>query len=217
MDVAGILSELSDHGFADTSDARKMSKLNQAYHQVNSLRPWPYLAKELVLTFNGASSAPTNLPTDFKAVLSVTHPTNGKVSHQRLDQLRRVYSDLTQVGDAMYFYFVGLNLRAYPRPNNGATLTLDYIHKPVDLLVSDAEAAIKIPSQYHQVLVDGTLYKLYAMEDDPELAAFFRQEYIDRIREMDGDLWQQQYSDPNQINVIDPADFDYSSSDINFY
>jgi len=64
MDVSEIIDDLEDHGFEDTSEARKLAALNDTLWDVTGREPWPFLEKSVALSFNGSSSTPTNLPSD---------------------------------------------------------------------------------------------------------------------------------------------------------
>lgn len=217
MDAAAIIAELDDHGFADTSSTRKVAFINATYWRVSGLKPWPFLEKTLALNFDGASPTPTNMPTDFKAVQSVWG-TDGPIHWERLDALRRRYgTDMTTVGQPIYFYFLGNVLRFYPIPPAGTgTLQLDYIHRPAALTSGSSESAIVLPLQYHRLLVTGTLVKLYSMEDDPENAALFAGEFKELLGEMYADMWQRQFDRPDRIFITDPEEYDYDASTI-FY
>jgi hypothetical protein len=211
MTVDEILAELDDHGFVDTSTLRKLSKLNQVYRSVCARMNWPFLQASATLNFSG-SATPTNMPTDVKVVRGLTVPSTGYgLSHRRLDSIRS--RDLTLTGDPIHFYFNGNQLSVYPVPSSGSTLTLDYTKRPAVLASGGSEASILIPSSHHGLLVDGTLYKLYIMEDDPELASFFRDEFRDRLVELHGEL-QTQTVTPDAIHMTDPEDYDYYNTEL---
>jgi len=95
----------------------------------------------------------------------------------------------------------------WPIPGATQTVTMKYIHWPAELVAVDVEAAIILPSRYHRrVLVNGTVYKLYLMEDDPELAREFKNLYEEAIERMRSDLWKRQYDQPDYVHVLD---YDY--------
>jgi hypothetical protein len=213
MDVPAIIAELDDHGFADTSSTRKVAQLNATYWRICGMKPWPFLEKNVALDFDGTNAFPSNLPTDFKAVKSLWN-TDGPIHFARLDTLRRAYgSDMTTVGAPVYFYFLGTQLRFYPVPPAGtATVQMDYIHRPAALTSVTTEPNIIIPFQYHRLLVTGTLVKLYSMEDDPENASVFAQEFKELMSEMYADMWQLQFDRSDQIFITDPEEYDYDAT-----
>jgi hypothetical protein len=212
MTVNEILSELDDHGFVDTATPRKLSKLNQVYKSVSARKAWPFLETALNLTFNGSSPIPTNAPSDIRTVTGVHRAAESAgISHRRLSDIR--VKDETLVGDPIHFYFIGSTLNFWPVPPSGTTLTLDYIKRPVNLADGGSEASILIPTSYHGLLVDGTLYKLYIMEDDPELATFFKGEFNERLGELYTEFEKQTVT-PDVIAMVDPEDYDYYNTGI---
>jgi hypothetical protein len=207
MTVDEILEELDDHGFVDTSTGRKLSKLNQLYLAVCARKAWPFLETSIQLTFDGTDPEATNSPTDIRTVSGVHLVAESPgLSHRRLADIR--YKDETLVGDPIHFYFVGNSLRFWPIPPNGYTGTLDYIKRPAELVSGGSEASIAIPAAYHGMLVDGSLYKLYIMEDDPELAVFFRDEFRERLVELYTEF-ERQIVTPDVVQMVDPEDYDY--------
>jgi hypothetical protein len=203
MDVADILSELNDHGFEDTASSRKVSILNDTVADVCSREPWPFLEKEITLTFNGSSAVPTNWPSDFSKEVGVNSPAGYKLTWERWDALRERYAtDLAATGAPRHFYFVKNQLKAYPIPASTDTLNMEYICWHPELSETSVEADILIPARHHRVLVVGTLTKLYAMEDDPELSQLFQGMYQERLRMMREDLMRVQYA-PDSILVFD--------------
>lgn len=210
--VADIISELDDHGFSDTPTARKVGVLNDTIADVCSREPWPFLEKETDLTFTGSSAAPSNLPSDFSKVLGLQDNSLGNsLAFERWEVIRKKFG--TQVtasglGDAEYYYFVKGQPRIYPVPGAATTLHLEYVAFHPTLVQSDIESAFLIPPRHHRVLVLGSLYKLYSLEDDPELAQVFEQEYEHRISIMREDLIRVQYDSPDHIYVTDMDYYD---------
>lgn len=210
--VADIISELDDHGFADTATARKVGIINDTVADICSREPWPFLEKEIDLTFNGSSAAPTNLPSDFSKVLGIQDTNLGNsIAFERWEVIRKKFGSqvtATNLGDPIYYYFVKAQPRIYPTPGATASLHLEYVCFHPTLAQSDVEAAILIPPRHHRAIVLGSLYKLYSLEDDPELAQVFEQEYEHRISIMREDLIRVQYDSPDHIYVTDMDYFD---------
>ena len=212
MTPADILSELDDHGFADTSTTRKMSVLNDTIADVCSREPWPFLEKEITLTFDGTNAYPSNLPTDFSKVLGIQDLLLGRpIRFERWEVIRKKFgSNVTQqnLGDAMYYYFVKGQPRIYPTPAASSSMQLEYVCWHPTIQQSDPETAILLPPRHHRVLTLGSLYKLYSLEDDPELASAFEAEYEHRISIMREDLIRVQYDSPDHIYMSDIDYFD---------
>lgn len=212
MDVAAILADLDDHGFADTSTTRKLAVLNETYQDMNSREPWRYLEKVALLDFDGSSPTPSDMPADFVAALGLSNASTGQaLSHVRIDLVNRVLaSRLTQTGVPSIYYFEGGVLKVWKVPAAGSNvLRMPYIHTPADLVEGGAENTILLPKRFHRgILVNGALYKLYLMEDDPELSAQFERLYEKAIDRARNSLHIVQYDEPDYVDV-DPEDLYY--------
>ena len=92
-----------------------------------------------------------------------------------------------------------------------AVLRMRYIKKHVALLQTDVEATILIPKEHHEVLLLGTLVKLYDLEDDTDLSVRFQQLYENKYQDMRGAMWMQQYDRPDHIVAV------YENYDDDFY
>lgn len=211
---ADIIAELDDHGFADTNSTRKMGVLNDTIADVCSREPWPFLEKEATLTFDGISPSPTNVPADLSKVLGMQDGSLGvPIVWERWEIIKKKFSSqitTTGLGNPEYYYFVKGSPRIYPIPAATETVSLEYICFPTPILESDPESAILLPPRHHRVLTLGSLYKLYALEDDAELGQVFENEYEKRINMMREDLIRVQYDTSDRIFVVDPDDYDSS-------
>lgn len=195
MDVADMFSDIDDHGFDDTSDERKLAVLNDVYHDVCSREPWPFL--EILTTapeLTGNVVGPETDGPGIRAVLFLRERTQ-ELQPMRLDDFMRIYGGrIDQTGKPYLYYFVGDELRIYPTPSSAPVLLLAYIRREEDLAVDSETEDILLPSEFHRnVLVNGALYKLYALEDDAELASGFQRYYEEGIQRMREALWKKQY------------------------
>lgn len=210
MDVTDMLSELNDSGFTDSTNTRKVSMLNDALWDAAARQPWPFLETSLVLTFNGSSPVPTNMPADFRAALGMvdTSNQNAKLEYSRYDDLDSSGVDFTTTGTAQVYYIFGGQINVWPIPGASATVRLRYIRKPAAMTESTVEADIDWPVEHHRVIVLGGLYKLYDLEDDPELATRFQGHFENRINQMIGEVFQQQYDRQEVIGIDTWFDID---------
>lgn len=213
MTGADMLSELDDHGFSDTTTTRKLVELNDALHDVCSREPWPFLEKTLQLSFDGTSGLASNFPSDFRQMLTVTDPSTGStINAERADVIRkRNASQLTYSAAPTWFYEEAGKVKVFPIPSSGYKLDSLYlcVHPTID--GSTLESGILIPARHSRVVVVGALYKLYALEDDPENSQLFKSEFEDRILKMREDLVRTQYDRPDRIWVVDEDDWDMYS------
>lgn len=192
--------ELGDHGFSDEPTERLDSIINDAYQDVCSREPWPFLESQVSLSILSGNDTPV-LPDDFRSALTLTIDSMGVVIRpRRSDEIQKlVVGAATQPGLPYTYYFVGGDLRLWPIPDQNYTATLTYLQYPADL-VADSDTPI-LPARHNRVIVLGALVDLYRLEDDPELAAVFEQQFEKRIGTMRNDLWMRQYDEPDTIDA----------------
>lgn len=208
MNVSDIISELNDHGFEDTSDTRKLALINDTLWDINSRNPWAFLRKETTVNFVQGSDSVT-LPSDFRAVDSLVIPQMGVIVPEALEGIRKTYQLDGRTGMPTYYYFSAPGvMRLYPTPDMNYTATLNYYALQNAVGSSDLESAILLPPRHHRAISLGVLARLYAMEDDTELAMMFDQQYETRIAMMTEDVSMQQFDRPQKVvDVHDDYEF----------
>lgn len=208
-----ILDALSDYGFTDTTTTRKMEKINSTIFDITSREPWPFMeAAPVLLDFDGTSAVPSNFPSDFQSDLDVVDMSTGaRLQPMRVQEADRLLNlSMSQSGTALYYYFVGRQLMVAPIPPAGTgTHRLRYIRVHPTVLQTDPESAILVPKEHHEVVLLGTLVKLYDMEDDTDLSVRFQQLYEKAYQDMRGSIWMRQYDRPDHIVITDLHDWDY--------
>jgi hypothetical protein len=214
-DIADLIDELNEHGFEDTVTERKVAVLYDTIADICAREPWPFLEKNITLTFNGTNPYASNWPADFSKGLAITRAADGRtIQWERRETIKKRYANtLTQVGIPEWYYFLGGRAQFLPIPSAGETLDMDYIATHPTITVDTEEAEILIPARHHRVIAVGALYKLYMLEDDPELAQVFRAEYEARLQTMREDLSRLQYDRPDRILVLDWDENDLWPSD----
>lgn len=199
MNVEDMIADIDDHGFEDSDEDTKLRVLNDVYQQVLGREAWPFLEKmdlEADIAFDATTGA-VEASERIRAVLSFRYR-NRQILNSRLDDFLERYGNRTdQTGSPWVFYFIGNELRVWPLPSSTPTGTiLVYIRGAEDLTATTDEDDILIPREYHRdILVNGALSKLYALEDDAELAQGFKsyfEEGVTRMREL---AWKKQYQD----------------------
>jgi hypothetical protein len=211
MTVQDIIDALSDYGFTDTTTTRKMEKINATLWDITSREPWPFMQTTIDLTFDGINAVATNSPTDFQSALDLIRQDTGR----KLQPLRMEEADaelnlaLASTGLPSYYYFIGNALNFAPIPPAGLVVRMRYVKKHAALLQTDVEAAILIPREHHEVLLYGTLVKLYDLEDDTDLSVRFQQLYENKYQDMRGAIWMKQYDRPQRIQIVDQYSDDY--------
>lgn len=211
MDVANIITELNNHGFTDTADDQKMFILNDTIWEVEAMEPWPFLEKSVALSVDGINPNPTNWPTDVKQVKFLADTTVGTaIWPERVETVRDRYAldFLTASNSNPFLYYIwGNELRFYPIPPAATgRFYLDYIATQPVLTSDSVEANILMPPRHHRVYTLGTLYKLYALEDDLQNAQAFQSMYNDRVQLMREDLMRKQFQRPDIVFMTDADD-----------
>lgn len=208
MDVSEIITVLNNHGFEDTDTTQKMEAMNDAYYDFCSREDWPFLEAETTFSISAGSVAVTE-PADLGRVLSIRIDSiPRKLIPERYENIIAADPGLEVVGAPRAYYFVGDQLRIYPEPDAAYTATLFYSRYPTELTSSDVESAILIPKRHQRLLVVGTLYKLYLMEDDPELAQEFERHFESRIERVRADMHNRQIDRPDYIVDVNPESYD---------
>lgn len=212
MSPQDIIDALSDYGFTDTTTIRKMEKINDTIFDITSREPWPFMETSATLDFDGTNAAPINTPDDLQAVMDIVRLDTGR----KLQPLRLQEADgvlqlaLTQSGPPLYYYFLGGELLISQIPSAATGLMrMRYIRVHPTVLQTDPESAILVPKQHHEVVLLGTLVKLYDMEDDTDLSVRFQQLYEKAYQDMRGSIWMRQYDRPDHIVITDAYDYDW--------
>jgi hypothetical protein len=206
--VNDLIQELNDHGFTDTSTPRKVALINDTIWDISERALWPFLAKTVTHTFSGSSAVSSAEPTDRRVTLSVqVVGSQRSLIPMRVDEFEKKYgSRITESGEPLVYYFVGTQLNVWPVPSSSVQLRERYIQVPPAVTDSTAESGIIIPKQHHRAITLGALYKLYDMEDDPELATRFEAHYEARIERMKQSLQLLQVDRPEVVHVVDEDD-----------
>lgn len=207
MDVAEILAELDDHGFTDTSEDRKVAAINFAIKNIAQRRAWPFIEKVTTISFDGSSPVPQDVPADLRTVMKIMDG-GRRIRPQRVDDVEeQLGARLLEAGTAYYYYFEGRELRVWQVPSAGTSLRLRYLRFAPTVTATSDEAAIVVPSDYHEAVIFRALMRLYDLEDDPELASRFEAHYENVLAQMTEALTTQQMDQADFIHVVDDDDW----------
>lgn len=215
MLVADIISELDDHGFADTGSIRKVGVIQDTIWQIEGLKPWPFLQTTWTLNFDGTNSYPANWATlnpSFRASKRLKDLSNGRrlayVRDEEFDDY--VGTNYAQTGPPQLYYFGDAGaLNVWPIPPAGSTLRLRGSRWSDPITAATTESGILIPKFFHRgLIVNGSLQRLYAMEDDTELAPIFQSYQSEALDMATETLFKSQYDRADHIRVTDPDSWD---------
>jgi hypothetical protein len=212
-----MIDEMDLYGFEDFDDSQKVLLLNEAYLDIVTREPWPFM-EELVPSLTvptGTSQITNNVAvspsvTDLGAVLSLIDTTNDiVVVPERADTVEKNYRVLNTSGVSDKYYFVGDDMYLYPATSSATVYRLYYLKTPSDLTVDTDEADILIPKRHHSIIVYGALVKAFLVNDDPQ-AAVFQNAFESRYQQMRNDVWMNQYDRTERVHIItDSYDWSY--------
>lgn len=225
-----MYDQMSLYGFDDFEDSNKLLLLNEAYYDIATREPWPFLEKQIDITVpNGASkvtnssvtyqtsrpagSTATTSITDLDSVLSFIDVSNRVVMvPERLDVIEKnfVVNNLSVFPER--YYFVNEEMYLYPAARGDTNYLLTYLAKPMAIedTGSDTDSnSFLIPARHHSVIVYGALVKAFLVNDDPQASAF-QNMYEQRYQQMRNNVWLNQYDRTDRVHVLtDSYDWGY--------
>lgn len=214
MTLDEMYDELDLYGFDDFEDSQKLTLLNEAYFDIVTREPWPFMEKVTPITVNSGVSQITNNAnvspqiTDLGSVLSFIDTTNDVVMMpERGDVIEKNYrvNDTSSYPDR--YYFVGNELFVYPATIGSTSYRLFYTRTPS--AATTTSDTFLIPSRHHSIIVYGALVKSFLVNDDPQAAAF-QNMFEQRYQQMRNDVWIKQYDRTDRIHVLtDSYDWNY--------
>ena len=216
MTLDEMYAEMDLYGFDDFETSQKLTLLNEAYFDIVTREPWPFLEKVVTVTVPSGESKITNNAnvtvsaaqiTDLNSVLSFIDTSQDIiVTPERADVIEKNYRLNDYSGDPRYYYFVGEDLYLYPN-STGSTYRLYYTRTPV--AATNTSDTFLIPSRHHSIIVYGALIKAFLVNDDPQ-AAVYQNLFESRYQQMRNDLWMQQYDRPERVHILsDSYDWSY--------
>lgn len=214
MTLDEMFDEMDLYGFDDFEDSQKLTLLNEAYFDIVTREPWPFLeAIEPITVPNGVTQI-TNNPvvspqiTDLNSVLSFTDTTNDIVMvPERGDVVEKNYRVVNDDSTPSVYYFVGENMFIYPATAGQTVYRLYYTRIPS--AATTTSDTFLIPARHHSIIVYGALVKAFLVNDDPQAAAF-QNMFEQRYQQMRNDLWLNQYDRTERVHVLtDGYDWSY--------
>jgi hypothetical protein len=232
-----LFDEMDLYGFEDFEDNQKLLLLNEAYLDVVTREPWPFMERvvEFVIP-SGVSQVSVN--SEFKvrvsddtldnsltsaqqglfpyssyfltSVLSFTDLSNDIVMlPERADVVEKSYRIVNDSSTPSKYYFVGEDLFLYPAANGDSRYRLYFIQTPVQATIASDTSAWLIPSRHHSIVLYGALVKAFLVNDDPQ-ASLFQNMFEQRYQQMRNDVWMRQYDRTDRIHVVsDSYDWGY--------
>jgi len=209
-----MYTQLDLYGFDDLDDDQKLLLLNEAYFDIATREPWPFLEAVKTIIVPDAqtqitnNTLVTNNATDVNSVLSFTDMTNMiTMTPERGDIVEKEYIVTVDTGTPNKYYFVGGELMVYPATTGSTTYRLYYTRSPV--AATTTSDTFYVPARHHSIIVYGALVKAFLVNDDPQ-SGVFQNMFEARYQQMRADVWMNQYDRPERIGVItDSYDWSY--------
>lgn len=237
MTLDEMFDEMELYGFEDFEDSQKLSLINEAYLDLVTREPWPFMEKVLEfkvpsgvtqITSNGVfgvdvatnthtlsyvpAQVQQGLVVEYRvsSVLSFTDQTNSIVLvPERADMVEKSYRPLNMTYNPTRYYFVGEDLFVYPEFKGDTMVRLYFVQTPVTTTVDEGTDVFLLPARHHSLVVYGALIKAFLVNDDPQ-AAIFQNMFESRYQQMRNDIWMRQYDRPDTVHVItDSYDWSY--------
>lgn len=232
MTLDEMYTEMELYGFDDFDDSQKLTLLNEAYLDIATREPWPFLEKALAFTapdglsqftsggsfriinsnsvLDNSASLIDATEYNLNSVLSFIDMKNNVVmTPERTDVIEKNYkvNQLTTYPDK--YYFVGEDLFVYPSVSGDTAYRLYFLQTPVPATSATDSAAFFVPARHHSVIVYGALVKAFLVNDDPQ-AAMFQNMLESRYQQMRSDVWMNQFDRTERVHVLtDSYDWSY--------
>lgn len=214
MTLDEMYDEMELYGFEDFDDAQKLTLLNEAYFDVVTREPWPFLEKTVSITVPSGTTKITNNAsvspqiTDLNSVLSFNDDTNKIVMiPERADVVEKNYMWAGSTNTPYLYYFVGEDMYIYPGASGQTVYRLYYTRIPT--AATTTSDTFLIPARHHSIIVYGALVKAFLVNDDPQ-ASVFQNLFEARYQQMRNDLWVQQYDRTERVHILsDSYDWSY--------
>jgi hypothetical protein len=191
MNLAEIRSkvrEIVDMDTDDVSDALLNMYIKDGYDRMISLeRRWPFLEKSYTLSTVNGQKGYTISAIGSGDVREITSVVEGSIGGIRLTLVDHADAEAfwlgTQdtVGRPMHFSVWEQKLYIWPTPDAAYTLALRGFRKPTDWTANDA-TQVDADDRLHQSLVYYAVAQLYQLQEDVQLARFYRDSFDEAVR-----------------------------------
>ena len=235
MTLDELFDEFDLYGFEDFEDSQKLTLLNEAYFDVVTREPWPFLEKLVSFiipsgvsqitsgstfkvrndnnTLDNSLTNPVLIPfTEHSvgSVLSFVDSSNDIImTPERGDVIEKNYYLVDDTGTPSKYYFVGDDMFVYPATSGDTEYRLYFLRLPVAATIASNTGAWFIPSRHHSIILYGALVKAFLVNDDPQ-ASLFQNMFEQRYQQMRNDVWMNQYDRTERVHVLsDSYDWSY--------
>jgi hypothetical protein len=199
------LSELKTEFYARGADylsedgagvTRAERWLNQAYREICGLHAWPFLEDE------ASGTPPLSIPTlrRVRFVRATAKPWHALI-YTTEDELVQDGLDLTQTGTPEYYYIKGASA-VHTAPDSTESIDVGFTKRVAPMTGTDEPL---FDEEYHNLIVDRAVIKMYQDADEFEAAVALREEFNNEVQGMAED-YQVVTRDVFYMAVENPTD-----------
>lgn len=193
-DIRSKVREIVDMDSTDLSDTLLNMYIQDGYDRMIALeRRWPFLEKTYTLNTvaDQRSYALSSIGSgDVREITSIVDTTAGGVrltlvAHEDAEALWLGSSDLSS--RPLHFSVWQQELYLWPRPNGVYNLSLRGYRKPTSWYQNDT-TQVDADERLHQSLVYYGVAQTYQLQEDTQLASFYRESFDEAVRLAAGDI-----------------------------
>jgi len=187
-DIRNKVRAIVDMDTVDLSDDLLEMYIRDGFDRMMSIeRRWPTFQKSATLSTvvdEREYALSTIGDGDFSDIISIVDVTSGGirltlVSHDDAEATWVGGSD--QSGRPLHFSVWEQKIHLWPKPNAVYSLSVRGYRKPIDWLVNDS-TEVDADARLHQALVYYAVAQVYQLQEDIELAAFYRNSFDENVR-----------------------------------
>lgn len=193
-DIRSKVRTITDMDIADLPNDLLDMYAKDGYERMIALeRRWPFFQKSYSLSTvaNQREYLISSIGTgDALEITSVVDTTNGGqrltlIAHEDAEAVWNGSSDLT--GRPLHFSIWESRIHLWPKPNAVYSLSLRGYRKPVDW-TADTSTAVDADDRLHQAIVYYVVAQVYQLQEDVELATFYRNSFDEAVRLVASDI-----------------------------
>lgn len=209
-EIRNLARTITELEAADVADATIDMYIKDGYDRMISLeRRWPHFEASTTLTsvadqrdypLSGIGSG------NFREITSLVNTTSGaRLQLISYDQGEQVFiadgSDAT--GEPRWWSLWGNSIQLWPKPDSAYLLSVRGYRKPIDWHLSDS-TEVDADDRLHRSLVYYAVAQLYQLQEDVEMASFYRTTFDEAVRLAHGDIMRTPSAAPLILSGGDP-------------
>jgi hypothetical protein len=187
-EIRSKVREIVDMDTTDVSDALLKMYIKDGYDRMISLeRRWPFLEKSYTMSTVADTKAYQISGIGSGDVREITSVVEGSIGGIRLTLIDHADAEAFWIGThdtsgrPMHFSVWEQKLYLWPEPNDVYQLSLRGYRKPVDWTVDDV-TEVDADERLHQSLVYYAVAQIYQLQEDVQLARFYRDSFDEAVR-----------------------------------